>query len=77
MVEEVGTEIFDGPNDSEEFFFPHRVVSFSGVEGARDESNRTFTMIVFLSQDSTKGVVTCISSENGLTRRVEDCETVG
>ena len=67
MVQEVGTKIFDGPNDSEEFFFPHRVVSFSGVECARDESNRAFTMIVFLCQDSTKGIVTCISSEDGLT----------
>ena len=77
MVEEVGTEIFDGPNNSEEFFFPHRVVSFSGVKGARDEGNRTFTMVVFLSQDGTKGVVTCIGSENGLTRRVKDGEAVG
>ena len=77
MVQEVGTKIFDGPHDSEEFFFPHRVVSFSGVECTRDESDRMVTMIVFLCQDSTKGIITCISSQNGLTRRIEDCETVG
>ena len=64
MIQKVGTEIFDRPYNSEEFFFPHRIVSFSGIECTRNKSNRTFTMSVFLGQNSTKGIVTCISSQN-------------
>ena len=43
MVQKVGTKIFNGPYNSEQFFFLHRVVSFSGVECAGNESNRAFT----------------------------------
>ena len=77
MIQEIRAEVFDRPYDSEKFFFPHRVVSFSGIECAGDKGNRAFSMIVFLRQDSAKGVITGISSEDGLARWVKDSEAIG
>ena len=57
MVQQIRAEIFNRPDNSKEFFFPHRIVAFGGVECTGNKSNRAFTMIVFLCQDSTKGIV--------------------
>ena len=66
MIQEVRAEIFNRPYNSKQFFFPHRVIAFSGIECTGDKSNRAFTMIVFLCQDGTKSIITCISSQDSL-----------
>ena len=77
MIQEVRAKIFNRPYDSKQFFFPHRIVTFGGIECTGNKSNRAFTMIVFLCQDSTKGIVACISSQDSLARRIEDYKAIG
>ena len=67
MIQEIRAKIFNRPYNSKQFFFLHRIVAFGGVEYTGNKSNRAFTMIVFLCQYCTKGIVTCVSSQDSLT----------
>ena len=68
MIQEIRAEVFDRLYDSEKLLFAHRIVTLSSIKCAGDKGNRAFSMIVFLRQDSAKGVITGISSEDGLAR---------
>ena len=68
MIQEIRAEVFNRLYNSEKFFFPYRIVTFSSVKSAGNKSNRAFAMVVFLCQDGAESVIAGISSEDGLTR---------
>ena len=77
MIQEIRAEVFNRPHNSEKFFFPHRIVTFSGIKCAGNKGNRAFAMVMFLRQDSAKGIIAGISSEDGLTRWIKDGKAIG
>ena len=50
MIEEVWTKVFDGSDNGKKLFFPYGIIAFRRIQRAGNESDRSFTMRVFLHQ---------------------------